>query len=170
MLWYPVACSPPPASDHWAPPSTASRAPVVKLEASLAKYRTAAAISFGAPERKGPRSLREGLAVPVARDVGPERTRQHGVHTHLGTKSVCKSDRQGVQTGLRRRVGEDVVRRPNGADRARVDDRPALTRNHSLADERREAEGALQIDTERLVPELLGDGPRIRVGRGETGI
>ena len=81
--------------------------------------------------------------IALTRTCGPERVRE--------------PDRHGVDARLRRRVGDDVARRPHRAGARDVDDRPAVARDHPLADERREPERALEVDGDDLVEELLGD-------------
>ena len=83
----------------------------------------------------------------------------------FGAERVGEAEGQRVQARLRRGVGEDVVRRPDAADRGDVDDRAAVACRHAGADERGEPERPLQVHREHLVPELLGDALRIGIGR-----
>ena len=166
--------TPPPARLHCAPPSTASTEPVVKLDArsrSRGRPRTARP---GCPARRSGnvlRALGERLVVPVPADVGQERSRHDGVDPDLRAECVGETDRQRVETRLRRRVGQDVVRRPHAPDRADVDDRPAAVSLPSVG--RRatsEPERALEVDGDHLVPQLLGDARGSAIRRGDPGV
>ena len=143
------------------PPSTVITVPVVKLDASDARYSAVPTISGGWPRRcSGIAALGERLEavdVPRLRDVGEERPDHDPVRPHRRPERHGEALGQRVQPGLRRGVRQVRHRRVHGADAADVDDRAAGAGLHPLADQRAEAERPLEVDADDLVEQILAD-------------
>ena len=134
--------------------------PVVKLDASLAKYSAVPTTSSGSPPRLSAKrcapcskaSMSQALVTSVRN--GPammQLTRTDG------PSAWANPSRQRVHAGLGRRVGQDLR---GGTDRSHtrhVDHRSSAVAHHAAAHQRGEPEHALEVEVHDLVPHGLGD-------------
>lgn len=119
--------------------------------------------------------LVDEIPIPGLGDVGAKRAGHDAVHAHVRAEGLGEADGDGVQSGFGRGVGKDVRGRMDGGDRGDVDDRTRssggpTSLHHARTDQRTEAEGAFQVESEHGVPELFIDVEDRLVQRRLAGI
>ena len=110
------------------------------------------------------------LLAPRLGYVGEETTRRDGVDPHLRPVLEGEGLGDGIERGLGAGIRCDLRARPECAGARDIDDRAALARRHAAADQRHQAERALEVQRHDAVEELLGRLERGRRQRRGPGI
>ena len=109
--------------------------------------------------------------VPGLGDVGEERARHDAVDPHRGPEGLGEALGQRVEARLGGVVGQHVGRGTERAGARDVDDGSTIWAvRHPRADQRGEAERALEVDADHLVPQLLGHRGEVGVERRHAGV
>ena len=163
----------PPGMLHCAPPSTVRIEPVVKLDASLARYSAAPAISSAMPARRSANVRVRAASTSLShasRDRREERAGHDRVDAHVRPSASAKPTVMALSPAFAAAYGtmSPLGRTAPVLETLMIEPpSPATMRSPTRADSRN---GPLRLTRDDLVEQLLGARGQARVQRGDAGV